>query len=251
MSDSAALPPIDSTPHLGQIERVVDTFVAPSKTFADIRRSASWWLPWLIASILGLLFIFSVQHQVGWAQVVQNAIHQNPKAMERLQKLPPDQLAATMAMQTRITAISVYVLPLEILLIALIAAAGLWGTVNFVFGGHAKFGQMYAVWMYAALPLTITSILAAITLFAGLDPSTFNIKNPVGTNLGYYLTGSAPQWLIVMLSSVDVLKIWTAILLTIGCSKVAQIKKSSAAFAVFGWWIFLILIGTGFAAIFG
>ena len=33
---------------LSQVERVVDTFVAPSKTFADILRSTSWWLPFLI-----------------------------------------------------------------------------------------------------------------------------------------------------------------------------------------------------------
>ena len=251
MSDQAAIPPIDSTPALNQWERIVDTFMAPSKTFTDIRRSASWWLPWLIASVFALIFIFSVQHQVGWDQVVANTIHQNPKAMERLQKLPPDQLAATMAMQAKITGISVYFIPLELLLMALVASGVLWGTVNFGFGGKATFGQMYAVWFYATLPLTITSILAAITLFAGLDPTTFNIKNPVGTNIAYYISASAPQWLITVLTSVDVLKIWAAILLTIGCAKVAQIKKSSAAFAVFGWWILIILVSTGIAAAFG
>ena len=30
---------------LSQTERVVDTFLAPTKTFADVLRSASWWLP--------------------------------------------------------------------------------------------------------------------------------------------------------------------------------------------------------------
>ena len=34
-----------STP-LTQVERVVDTFIAPAKTFHDILRSASGWLPW-------------------------------------------------------------------------------------------------------------------------------------------------------------------------------------------------------------
>ena len=33
---------------LSQVERVVDTFVAPSKTFTDILRSTSWWLPFLL-----------------------------------------------------------------------------------------------------------------------------------------------------------------------------------------------------------
>lgn len=249
--NQAPAPPLDSAPALSQIERVVDAFIAPSKTFTDIRRSASWWLPWLIAAIFGLAFIFTVQHQVGWMQVVQNALHQNPKAMARLQQLQPDRAAAAIAMQAKITSITVYILPVSLLLVALIGAAILWGTVNFGFGGHAKFSQMYAVWFYATLPLVITSILGIITLFAGLDPSTFNIRNPVGTNIGYYLSADSQRWLIKLLTSVDVLKIWTAILLTIGCAKVAQIKKSSAAIAVFGWWIIGILISTAFVAIFG
>ena len=43
---------------LSQMERVVDTFVAPTKTFADIRRNASWWLPFL----LSILVSFRICH---------------------------------------------------------------------------------------------------------------------------------------------------------------------------------------------
>ena len=39
-----------ATPALSQGERVIDTFIAPSKTFTDILRSQSWWLPFLISS---------------------------------------------------------------------------------------------------------------------------------------------------------------------------------------------------------
>ena len=251
MSDSPALPPMESTPALSQWERLVDTFIAPAKTFTDIRRSSSWWLPWLVASIVGLAFVFAVQHQVGWAQVVQNALHQNPKAMARLQQLSPDSMAATIQMQTKITSMTVYLVPVGLLIAALLGAAILWLTINFVFGGQAKFGEMYAVWFYATLPLTLTSLLAIITLFAGVDPSVFNMKNPVGTNLGFYLSPDSSPWLINLLSSVDVLKIWTAILLTIGCAKVARVKTAAAAVAVFGWWILGILISTGFIAVFG
>ena len=41
-SASAAMPP--ETQSLSEVERVIDTFVAPSKTFTDIRRNASWWM---------------------------------------------------------------------------------------------------------------------------------------------------------------------------------------------------------------
>lgn len=251
MSDPAAAPPVDSTPALSQWERVADTFIAPSKTFADIRRSASWWMPWIIISLLVTAYAFTVQQKVGWAQVYENVLRQNPKAMERLQQAPPDRVAATTNISIKATQYSFYAQPILLLLVGLVTSAVLWGTLNFGFGGRARFGEVYAVWFYASLPMALVAILAIITLYSGLDPGTFNIKNPIGTNLGYYLSSDSPQWLIGMLSSIDVLKIWTALLLTIGCAKVAQIKKSSAAIAVFGWWILLILIGTGFAAIMG
>ncbi len=251
MSDSPALPPAESTPALSQWERLIDTFIAPAKTFADIRRSPSWWMPWLVASIVGLAFVFAVGHQVGWSQVVQNAIHQNPKAMAKLQALGPGQADAAIQMQTKITSMTVYFVPVGLLIVALLGAAILWLTVNFLFGGQARFSEMYAVWFYATLPLALTSLLAIITLFAGIDPSSFNMQNPVGTNLGFYLSSDSAPWLINLLKSLDVLKIWTAILLTIGCAKVGKIKISSAAVAVFGWWILGILVSTGFIAIMG
>ena len=46
MSVSPAVP-VSAEPAAGlsQVERVVDTFIAPSKTITDILRSTSWWLP--------------------------------------------------------------------------------------------------------------------------------------------------------------------------------------------------------------
>lgn len=251
MSDRAAVLPIDSAPALSQLERVVDTFIAPGKTFADIRRSASWWLPWIIIALLVTAYAFTVQQKIGWTQVYENVLHQSPKAMEQMQQAAPDRIAAARSIAIKSTEYTFYAQPILLLIVGLVIAGVLWGTVNFGFGGSAKFGQVYAVWFYASLPMALVAILAIITIYSGLDPSTFNIKNPVGTNLGYYLSNDSPQWLIALLSSVDVLKIWTAALLTIGCAKVAQIKKSSAAIAVFGWWILMILIGAGFAAAMG
>ena len=47
MSSASSAAPLGPPP-LSQAERVVDTFVAPRKTFTDIRRSASWWLPFVL-----------------------------------------------------------------------------------------------------------------------------------------------------------------------------------------------------------
>jgi hypothetical protein len=111
---------------------------------------------------------------------------------------------------------------------------------------------MLAVWFYGTLPIIFISILTIITIFAGMQSDSFNIKNTVGTNIGYFLQGGdSPHWLATLLSSVDVFAIWSAILLTIGISIVAGIKRSSAAIVVFGWWALYVIFQTAIAAITG
>ncbi len=60
---AAPLPPMSAPtpePALSEGARIINTFIAPSKTFTDLRRNASWWGPWLLISIFGLIFIYSI-----------------------------------------------------------------------------------------------------------------------------------------------------------------------------------------------
>jgi hypothetical protein len=66
-ASSAAFP--DQVPALSQTERVIDSFVAPSKTFTDIRRNSSWWLPWLLSAIFGLALVYVIDHKIGMDKV--------------------------------------------------------------------------------------------------------------------------------------------------------------------------------------
>ncbi|HZW81151.1 MAG TPA: hypothetical protein VFF50_11830 [Candidatus Deferrimicrobiaceae bacterium] len=69
---TAPLPPLsepvlasEAAP-LSEGARIVNTFIAPSKTFGDLRRNASWWGPWLLISIVSLLFVYSMDRQIGF-----------------------------------------------------------------------------------------------------------------------------------------------------------------------------------------
>ena len=49
MSDQVVQPAAEVTPGLTQLQRIVNIFTAPSKTFTDIKRGhKSWWLPFVI-----------------------------------------------------------------------------------------------------------------------------------------------------------------------------------------------------------
>jgi hypothetical protein len=248
---AAAFEGTGDKPGLSQAERIVDAYIAPSKTFSDIRRDASWWAPFLVVTILALIFSYVILNKIGLPALVDGVIHQTASLEERITSSTPEQAAAIrhgMEMQFRF----MYVAPIFLLLGAAICSGLFLATANFVFGGRATFKQMLAVWFYGTLPLAISSLLTIITVFAGISGDSFNIKNAVGTNVGYYLMGGdTPRWLVTLLSSVDVMAIWSALLLTLGISIVAGIKRGSAAVVVFGWWAVYVLGQTALAAFSG
>jgi hypothetical protein len=52
-------------------------------------------------------------------------------------------------------------------------------------------------------------------------------------------------------TSLDIVTIWTLVLLSIGVATVAGVKRSSGYIAVFGWWAIIVLFGVGIAAVMG
>jgi hypothetical protein len=244
------LTPVDSaSPGLSEVSRFVDTLVTPSKTFADIHRSSRWWLPFLFGALVTYVFFYAVQRQVGWTQITENQIKQNAKMQEQFATLEPAQANERKQQIAAFTKYVFYAAPVMSLILAVICAAVMLATVNFGFGGEATFGKMLAVWMYAWIPLSIQGLLAAGVLFAGVTPEQFNLQNPVGTNIGYYLPADTSKGLMTLATSFDIMTIWTLVLLVIGCSIVGKISRGKAGVAVFGWWILIVLAKTAMAIV--
>lgn len=253
MSDSAVQPVAEQAPGLSQLQRVTNVFTAPSKTFADIKQgNKSWWLPFIIAAVFGYLLFAVVSTKIGMVQVVQNQIHLNPKQEEQMNQATPEQRETSMKISLGITQGIFIGNPILLLIIIGVGSVGLWGTINFLFGGKATYGSIFAMWMYAGLPGVIKVILGIVVIYAGTAPESFNIKNYAPTNLGAFLnpldTNAA---LYSLASSIDIITIWGMVLLGMGLATVAGVKRSSGYIAVFGWWAIFVLIGVGWAAAMG
>lgn len=248
MSEPAAMSPELSAPPLTEVQRVADIFVAPSKTYTDLLRKATFWGPLIIMLLVGIGFSYSVQQKVGWDKVYDNILHQSPKGEERFAQMQPDQAAAAKAGAAKFTQIISYSYTVVVLIITALIALLVWVTVNFGFAGKATYAQIYAVNMYSNLVINVKFILASIALFAGLAPDSFLLQNPVGTNIGYYLSPDAPKALMALCTHLDLFEIWSVILGTIGVSIVAKVSRGKAAAAVFGWWLIFVLISVGAAA---
>ncbi len=240
MVDSVAL----ETPPLTQTQRVLYTYTAPSKTFTDILRNRSWWLPFVLTAVFIYLFIFAMQSKVGWPKITENGMKETQKQVDQYAAMTPDQRAVAQKFTIGVW----YAIPVLTPAIGALIALVLMGTINFGFGGKATFGAVFTVWMYPGLPLILKWLLGIITLFAGLDSDSFNPRNPVGTNIGYYLSPEMPKWFMSLCTSMDVFLIWSLFLAGMGIAIVAGVKRSSGIMAVFGWWFLIILVSVGYTA---
>lgn len=233
---------------LSQMERVFDTYVSPRKTFLDIRKNASWWLPFLLGICVSLLFTYSVDRQIGFSNVAEANLNRSASTQERMSTLPEAQRAQTMRTIATTTKVFSYGYPVIFFIFSLIIAGILMMSFNFGLGAQQPYKQYLAVWFYASLPFAIKFTLAAVAIFAGASSEQFDIQNPVGTNIGWYLSSDTPLWLRTLLTSADIFTIWTVVLLIVGCATVARVKRSSAAFIVVGWWVLVIVGFTVMAA---
>lgn len=251
---AAPLPPVAPSPAaevapLSEGARIINTFVAPSKTFTDLRRSAAWWAPWLLISVFSVAFIFTIGKQVGFEQVSKNQIAHSKRA-EQFDKLPADQQAQQLGLSVKIFQIFAYGSPVLILFFSLISTVVIWATFKVGFSAETTFGQAYAIGMYAGLPGIIGAILGIISLFAGVNPEGFDINNPVGTNLAYYLDpDTTGKFVRGMASSLDVFIIWTIVLIGIGYASTSKVKRSTAIAVVACWYLIYKLLSSGLATL--
>jgi hypothetical protein len=235
---------------LSQWQRVANTFTAPSKTFEDIKRgNRSWWLPLIITAVAGYILFAGITFNIGWKQVADNTLRADAKTQERLANAPAEARETALKYTQYSIEGSFAAVPVLVLAVVALGSLGLWGTINFVFGGKATYGSIFAVWFYADLPKIIKSLLGTIVIFAGGAPESFNLQNFAPTSVGAFLnqqeTGKA---LYVLASWLDLTTIWSLVLLGIGTAIVAKVKRNSGYIAVFGWWAIFLLISVGFAA---
>jgi hypothetical protein len=246
MTEATQAAPIQ-TP-LSETQRVIDVFVAPAKTFNDPRRKATFWGPLIIMIVVCVGFSFAVQQKIGWEKAVQNIVHQGSQAKAEQFDSAPESGKLLAAKFTAITSYGYFAIVL--IITALIALLN-WATVNFGFGGKSTYGQIYAVSFYASLVMNIKFLLGIIAIFAGLAPDSFLINNPVGSNVGYFLSTDSPKWLIAFCTHLDLFEIWSVVLTVIGVSIVAGVSRGKAAAVVVGWWLIFVLVAVGGAAIGG
>ncbi len=252
MAAAAIVPPPDpqQPASLSEGQRLIDTFIAPSKTFTDLRRNASWWAPFILIVIVSYIFIYAIDQKVTFQTVVDNAIKMQPKAQARMESVPAEKRQQVMQQQVTFTKIISYSVPVIALLIYLVFAAVIFGAVKFGTNAEVRFAAVFALIVYTRLPELLRAILSSASLFAGASTDSFDINNPLAVNGAYFMDPSASPILRALVGSFDIITIWTLVLVAIGIPCIAPKVKRGTAFAIVaGWFIFTILIKVGLASL--
>ena len=237
-------------PGLSEAQRLVNVFISPRKTFEDLKRKPSWWVPWLISAIFSLLAAFVIVQRVDIPRLNQTRIEKSKFAQQRLEQLSAEQREQSMRLQATILKVQFFIRPVFGLLAGLITAAILMAVFNFILGAEVPFPRALAVVFYAFLPMLIKVVLLCLTLFFNSDPGGIDPDiNPVATNPAFFMDPQASKFLYYLASGVDVIAIWVTVLLAIGFATASSNRKPSLGTAIMTMFVIYGIVTVGGAAI--
>jgi hypothetical protein len=251
---AAPLPPV-TTPsaelaHPSEAARIVNAFVAPSKTFTDLRRNAAWWAPFLLMVIVSTGFVYTAGQKIGFRKIMENQMQAQPKAQARLDNLPTDQREQRLEAGAKVTAIISYTFPGITLIFWLIIATALFATFKVAAGADVSFKLSLAIVVYAGLPLLLKTVLAWLSVAAGMSPDSFSFQNPIATNPGYFMSPGGNVFLYDIATGIDIFMIWTLVLTAVGFTCVSKVKRGTSYAIVFGWWFIFTILGAALGSAF-
>lgn len=219
---------------------VRDTFLAPTRAFGEVAAGRGWWLPFILISVALYIYLFSIQHVVGWDTVATNiTAHRSGAALE---DASPERLERVHYVTMAIVKATMYGYPLLILAFNAIAALILSATINVATDGDVSFETTLAMWTYAMLPRAITPLIGSALLFVDNDPENFYLDHAVGSSLAYYLPADSARWLLTLGNAVDAFDLWSLTLAAVGLSVIAEVRRTTGFAIVFGWFA-LVLAG--------
>ena len=198
--------------------------------------------------VLSVIIVAVFGQRVGWRGLVEKKLAESPRTAD----MPADQKAEALERGAKFAPIVAYVSTVvAVPIAALLVAAVLMGVFNLVAGARVNFLQSLGIVTYAWTPGIIGAIIGLILLFVKA-PDTINIENLVADNVGAFLSGDSPHWLMTLGTSLNLFVFWNIALMGVGYSaaspKKVSIGKGIAIVAI--CWALFTLIKVGWVGAF-
>ena len=247
MATVATPPPMG--PPMSEPARILNTFIAPAKTFTDLQRNASWWGPLVLVVLVSLLYAATMDRKVGFEQIARNEIARSASRSAQMDKMAPDQKAQNVAISAAITKYIAYGSVILAFIFWAIMAGILLAVFRFGADAAVSFKVVWAIVIYGGMPWLIHALLGMLSMTAGVDREAFNINNPVGTNPAYFMDPTGNKFVLGMASAFDIFAFWSIALIGIGFACNSRVKRSTAIGIVAALFFVYKLISSGLASL--
>lgn len=247
MSQASAAAPARSPERQGLLSTLINVFVEPRAAFEQVALAPRWWFPVLliVLATLGYMTVFS--NRVGWDTFIRNQVERN----ERMQEMPADQRERAIEMQMKFAPVMGTVGPVIFIPAGMAIIAGV---LLFVFrtlmDGSMKYTQTLGVVAWASLP-GLLATAAALAVMLLKSPADFDLANPVGFNIGFYLPEATSRWIVSLAGSFDLFTMWTITLMSTGMAVLSRKTWGAALGGILLPWALYVVCKVGWVAMFG
>lgn len=232
MTDGVELAaPAPQEPKPNPFSRIAGVFFAPGETFASIVRRPDFVVPLLILLIVSLLTGILTAQKVDFKEIAREAVEASPRAS----RMPPDVLEKQVNMVGGFMKVAAYGSPFISVLVLLVLAAILFAAFK-IFGGEGEFLQALSITIYAWYPNLIRAIVSVATILSKKSFTIETLKNPVASNIGYFLNPKLHPIAAAFWGGIDLFTIWTIILLIIGFAAMSRFSRAKSAVIILSLW---------------
>ncbi len=230
--------------------RLASLFLNPLALFQDIVNNRRWWLPYVLTVLCSLCLTLSAAHKIGFRRMATAVIHSDPDTAKRFDEVMSDEQKEGVLSTTETTfKVSAASTPVLVLLYNVFYGVALLWAFKMAGRKEVSFNAIYAVLLYADLIQDLRLLVASGYLSLSTDLDNFNIQDPIGSNIGYYLSSTAQGWLKALCGAVDIFTLWYLLLIAIGCSIVCKTSRSTSITIVFGLWFMVVVVRVMWSAI--
>ena len=209
-------------------------FVSPLRTLESLEERPRWLLSLVLAALTASAINYYAVRRIGLAFLVR-ATAQSSGAIDQ-----DAMLQTALEHQTRIHGIQCAASFLGVFATASIIALLLWLLVLLV-GGEVTFKKVLAVVGHVTLLSTaVKQSMLALTVTLNPDLATFDISNPLATNLGFFVHSTSAVTARI-LSSLDLITLINLLLFALGLTKVShQLSRvTSGAIVLIPWSLYV------------
>jgi hypothetical protein len=224
-------PPPPKPDEPGVFEDLIEIFTAPAKVFARRAKQGGAALFFIVAIVLGALGYTAkpILEPIAEAQMTKAMA----KAKADNPQMTDDQIATAKAMQMKIVGVTFMLGPAMALLFLGIIV---W-IVGKVFGAAVNFGSSMVIASLVWVPRIIGSVIIDIQALMANDTSVFTNQSQITLSPARFMDpGTTGAMLLTFVSRIDLLVIWSTILLGVAYMVAGKLPKSKAIAAAITVW---------------